>query len=238
MNSSRSNLLVGFMSIFLMLFCMCPLHAEDANSQKNKISSVTLCGVILSNDTTNSLVVLKDESDGTIHFFAEGDRYRDYTIVHIYENRIVLQKNDVLYQLFSKKKGSEHLKPLPKKEPMKALPSNNKEKAVKKEFYRNDVEKRIEAERQILIKGTEIVPNWQEGKINGLKIIRLPGGSILSELGIHENDVLININGSELYDSYTLIAQFYNYRDVNDFQITLLRKQKIIVIECVLKTPR
>jgi len=241
MNSIRSKLLVNGLLIFLILKCSCPLHAEDANRQKNEISSVTLCGVILSNDTSNSLVVLKDKSDGKIHFLKEGEIFGDYTIVHIYENRIVIRKKNILYKLFSKKKGYKYIKPMPTKEPMIILPSTDKKKdtkVIKKEFSRKEVEKRIEAEWQILIKGTEIVPNWKDGKINGLKITRLPGGSILSELGIHENDVLKSINGSELNDLYTLREHFQNYRDVNDFQITLLRKQKIIVIECVLKTYR
>ena len=241
MNNCRSRLLVSGLLIYLMLKCLCPLYAEEAKSQKNEISSVTLCGVILTNDRSDSLVVLKDESDGKIHFFSEGDSYGDYTIVQIYKNRIVLRKKDVLYKLFSKKKGYERSKPMPTKEPMKVLPFPDKKKdkkVIKKEFFRKEVEKRIEAELQILIKGTEIVPNWQEGKINGLKINRLPGGSILSELGIHENDVLKSINGSELNDLFTLREHFQNYRYVNDFQITLLRKQKIIVIECVLKTYR
>ena len=231
-------LVIGWL-VVLMLKCPYPLRAQDADSQNNKISSLTLCGVILTDGLSQSLVVLKDETEGKIHFFREGDRFKEYTILHIHENRLVLRKKDVLYQLFLKKKGYKHSIPMPTEESEEVFSSSDNKKdtkIVKKEFFREEVEKRIEAEWPILIKGTEIVPHWENGKKNGLKIIRLPGGSILSELGIHENDVLKRINGSALYDPYVLVGHFQNLPNVNDFQIILLRKQKTIVIECVLKT--
>ena len=241
MNRILCKLLASFALIFLVLKCPSPLKAEEVKSQKNEISSLSLCGVILTKKKSSSLVVLKDEADGKIHFFTEGDRFRDYTIVQIYENRIVFQKKDVLYQLFFKKKVDKRSKPMQVKEPMKVLPSPDKKKnskVIKKEFSREEAEKRIQMEWQILITGTEIVPNWEDGKINGFKIIRLPGGSILSELGIHENDVIKSINGSVLNDSQALREHFQNYRYIDDFKITLLRRQKIVVIECALKIHR
>jgi len=239
MNSHPSKLLAIGLLFFLPLNCLFQLQALDINSQKTDISFMTLYGVIVSKNSSNSLAVLKDELGGKIHFCKEGDNFGGCSVVHIYANRIVLQSEDSLYQLDLRKNGIENLNPGPLEMPVKVAPSAFKErmfKTVKKEFFRKEVEKRIKSEWKILTQETEIAANWIDGKISGFKIIRLPGGSILSELGIHENDIVISINGSELNGSHTLAELVQAYNDINTIEITLMRKEQVITFECELKS--
>jgi type II secretion system protein C len=239
MNNHPSKLMAIGLLLFLPLNCLFQLQALDINSQKTDISFMTLYGVIVSKNSSDSLAVLKDELGGKIHFCKEGDSFGGCSVVHIYANRIVLQCEDNLYHLYLRKNGFENSNLEPLAMPGKVASSASEErkfKTVKKEFFRKEVEKRIKSEWKILTQETEIAANWIDGKISGFKIIRLPGGSILSELGIHENDIVISINGSELNGSHTLAELVQAYNDINTIEITLLRKEQVITFECELKS--
>lgn len=43
-----------------------------------------------------------------------------------------------------------------------------------------------------------MVPNYDNGQVNGLKIFGIRGGSIFSDLGLQNGDVINNINGTAI----------------------------------------
>lgn len=74
---------------------------------------------------------------------------------------------------------------------------------------------------------TEIraVPNFQDGKVQGMKILSIKPGSIFAKLGLKRGDVLARINGVEL-DIKSGFAIFNQLKDQKTFNLDLNRDGK------------
>lgn len=74
---------------------------------------------------------------------------------------------------------------------------------------------------------TEIraVPNFQDGKVQGMKILSIKPGSIFAKLGLKRGDVLARINGVEL-DIKRGFELFNQLKDQKAFNLDLLRDGK------------
>ncbi|MBI2347013.1 MAG: hypothetical protein HYV03_09115 [Deltaproteobacteria bacterium] len=79
---------------------------------------------------------------------------------------------------------------------------------------------------------TEIraVPNFQEGKVQGMKILSIKPGSIFAKLGLKRGDVLARINGVEL-DIKKGFDLFNQLKDQKAFNLDLQRDGKNQTLE-------
>jgi len=123
------------------------------------------------------------------------------------------------------------------KEPQVAPPMNDRPKVdlPTKEFSRSEVERRIREEWSLIIEETRFVPNIVDGKISGFKITKLPSKTILSDIGILNNDIIKEINGIELNDMRTLFSLFDRFRDENQFEVHVERNGKLHRLFYILK---
>lgn len=71
---------------------------------------------------------------------------------------------------------------------------------------------------------TEIraVPNFQDGKVNGMKVLSIKPGSVFAKLGIQRGDILSRINGIEL-DVRRGFDIFNQLKDQKSFNLDLVR---------------
>jgi type II secretory pathway component PulC len=106
---------------------------------------------------------------------------------------------------------------------------------AKKEFVREDVLKRLEAEWPVIVNETRFVPNIVEGKTSGFKITNLPEKTILSDMGILKNDIIKGINGVELNDMDTIFSLYNQLKDESRFEVSMERNGKSLRILYVLK---
>jgi type II secretion system protein C len=214
-----------------------------------RFSSLSLIGVIVSKDSSSSLAILKDKRSGDTMMLKIGERILDLELTHIFKNRIVLQKNNSTFQIFLGRGNIVNLREKPKKNPQKTqipkkavkrreqlLESGQQEaKVIKKEFNREEILKRLEAEMPMIMKEARFTPNLIEGEMSGIKITRLPRRSVLSMIGINKNDIIKEVNGVELNNMETLFGLFNRFRDDDEFEITLERQKKIYRILYILK---
>ena len=80
-----------------------------------------------------------------------------------------------------------------------------------------------------------IIPNMSAGKMEGFKISKLPEDSILSELGVRKNDIIKEINGTQINDLESLMSLYQRIWSENLFNIVLERNGKIVRMQFVLK---
>lgn len=214
-----------------------------------RFSSLSLIGVIVSKDSSSSLAILKDKRSGDTMMLKIGERILDLELTHIFKNRIVLQKNNSTFQIFLGRGNIVNLRERPKKNPNKIkrpqksvkrreqpINSGQQEaRIIKKEFNREEILKRLEAEMPMIMKEARFTPNLIEGEMSGIKITRLPRRSVLSMIGINKNDIIKEVNGVELNNMETLFGLFNRFRDDDEFEITLERQKKIYRILYILK---
>lgn len=207
--------------------------------------SLSLIGVIISKDTSSSVAVLRNEKSGKTMILKIGKSIFDMKLIHVFKNRIILQKGEKTFQIFLGrnnlirndqkilKSTSEIIVTDQKVDLLISNKLNNY--LIKKEFIRSEVEKRIEKEWPLIIKETRLIPNLINGKISGLKISNLPKKGILSETGIYKNDVIKEINGIVLNDMKTFLGLYNKFKDENQFEVSIERKGKIIRLLYILK---
>ncbi len=204
-----------------------------------------LIGVIISENPSSSMAVLKDEKTGRIRMVKVGEKIFDLTVTRILENRIILQKGEMIFQVFMGKssligsRAESHMDPdslsttqhVEKHITTLPQPGN----IIKKEFARSEVERRILKEWQSIMGEVKFIPNYVNGEIRGFKITALPERSIISEAGIQKSDIIRDINGIELNDWTTLLSLYNKLKDENQFNVSIERKGDIIRILYILK---
>ncbi len=181
------------------------------------------------------MAILKDEEAGKIIMLTIGESILDLTLIHVFENRVILQKGKKTYQIFLGRKNLINVDEKTDQNPgaiseadrKDDLSKNNNNNMKKREFIRSEVEKRVKQEWPSIIKEIKVVPNIVDGKISGFRITNLPNESVISETGIEKNDVIKEINGIELKDISTLWWLYNTLKVENKFEILIERNGKL-----------
>lgn len=205
---------------------------------------LSLVGVIVSENISSSLAILKNESTGKTVMLRVGENILGLTLVQVFENRVILQKENQTFQIFLGRGSLVKAQEIPPQNPVETVPlpkedySKSKESNInvtKKEFVREDVLRRLEAEWPVIINETRFVPNVVEGKTRGFKITNLPEKTILSDVGIHKNDIIKEVNGVELNDMEDIFSLYNQFKDESRFEVSVERNGKLLRILYVLK---
>lgn len=235
--------IVSFFLISIILFEFPFLISTSFSSPKVSISKeqkiqlppLSLIGVIVSKNVPSSMAILKDEEAGKIIMLTIGESILDLTLIHVFENRVILQKGKKTYQIFLGRKNLINVDEKTDQNPgaiseadrKDDLSKNNNNNMKKREFIRSEVEKRVKQEWPSIIKEIKVVPNIVDGKISGFRITNLPNESVISETGIEKNDVIKEINGIELKDISTLWWLYNTLKVENKFEILIERNGKL-----------
>lgn len=244
---------VNFFIIFCILFEFLLFTSSSFTSQKTFPSEERqsyfppqrLIGVIISKDASSSIAILKNEKTGKITMLRTGESISDLVLVHVFENRIVLQTDEKIFQVFLGRSNLISADERLQKNPAKVAETDQKSdlsisdplsnKFTKKEFNRYEIERRIQSEWSSIIKETKFVPNLIKGSISGFKITNLPKKSILSEIGIYKNDIIKEINGIKLNNMSTLVGLFNKFKDETRFEVNIERNGKSVRLLYTLK---
>ncbi len=244
---------VGFYFIFFILFEFLLLIPNSFSSpqvavskeNKDRLPSVSLVGVMVSKKPSSSIAVLKNEKTGKTKVLTIGESILGLKLIDVFENRIILERDEKSFQIFLGRSNLTSIAEKLQESPSRVSVIEQKENLlrsdqlnkniVKREFNRAEVEKRIENEWPSIVRETRFIPNHVNGKISGFKITNFPKNSILSEIGIRENDVIKEVDGTEINDFPTIFELFNKFREKNRFEVIIERDGQLIRILYVLK---
>jgi len=88
---------------------------------------------------------------------------------------------------------------------------------------RADVEKRLAAEIPRILAETALAPVGEDGRVVGLRLIRVAQGTLLSEVGLRPGDVLTQINDTATDSLAALMALWPRLQGATDLRATVLR---------------
>jgi type II secretory pathway component PulC len=80
----------GFFSIFFLCFEILFLISESTN----QFPPLTLIGVVVSENTSSSVAIFKNEETGRVIFLGIGERISDLVLTKIFKNRVVFEKDE------------------------------------------------------------------------------------------------------------------------------------------------
>ncbi len=74
------------------------------------------------------------------------------------------------------------------------------------------------------------IPNFENGLMNGFRLIQIVPGSIYSKLGIVENDVICGVNGEPMNDAGKAFALFNELKNITHLELCVQRGGRKLVM--------
>jgi type II secretion system protein C len=174
-------------------------------------------GVILSPRPEASVALLR--SAGRSRIARVGEAAFGGRVVVVEANRIVVEFDGQRVDLLLP--GAA---PLATATPTIPTPAEAAPAAVfERNLPRIDVEKRLAAEIPRILAETALAPVSEDGRVVGLRLIRVAQGTLLSEVGLRPGDVLTQINDTAIDSLAALMALWPRLQGATDLRATVLR---------------
>lgn len=235
-------LLSGF---FIISTAFSLQRAVSAQEQGGRLPSLSLVGVVVSEDTSASVAILKNEQTGQIQMLSVGEKILDFTLSQVLGNHIVLTRGEETYKIFLGRGRITRTQAPPKKKPVEVPPPAPEKKLVepprpesdviRMEFNRAEMERKLEEELPLIMQEARFVPNMVNGRVSGFRITGLPAKSIISQIGIRRNDIVKKINDVELDSVEGMLDLYMKFKDESRFEVTIERSGKTIRILYILR---
>ncbi len=102
-------------------------------------------------------------------------------------------------------------------------------------FVRVDFEKRLAAELQRILAETAVAPVSQDGRVVGVRLIRVAQGTLLTEVGLRPGDVLTSINDIPTDSLPALMALWPQLQGASDLRASVLRDGRVVSLSLGLR---
>jgi type II secretory pathway component PulC len=212
--------------------------ASIPEEHENHLPPLSLIGVVVSEDTSSSVALIYNKGTGKTVMLTVGESVLDMKLTHVLGDGIVLKNGEKIYWIFMGKgirlEADEKIHGSPQRIEEtdqgydQSKSSRGNDDSPKLEFIRSEVQRRVKREWPLIIKDTQVVPNYADGKMSGFRVVSLPGKSIASEIGINKDDVIREVNGVKL-DSLSTLVSLYSQIFVEDrFEVLIERDKKLI----------
>lgn len=230
--------------IFLLSLIL--LVTPSSKNEPNMTPSfLRLCGVVVSENKSASVAVLKNGNTEKILILGIEDSIDGFQLIHVLKDRIVLQKETNTYLIFLYGDQMHQIQPRHQKELETIEKTRSKDifsKAIKqspvilkKEIIRSEFEIRVNQEWTQIMNETRFLPYVAEGKIRGFKLTKVAQRGILSDLGIQQNDIVVAINNIEINSVSSLYRFISIFKTADRILVDIERKGYPIQILYLLK---
>ena len=99
---------------------------------------------------------------------------------------------------------------------------------VRRSFSRAEANRRIEKEIPVILSDTEVTPRVVEGEVQGLELLRLPDGTVLSESGLLPGDVVRSINEQPVRGVDSLWSLLARFADDDELRLVVDRRGEVV----------
>ncbi len=193
----------------------------------NRIKDVKLKGTYIEGD--NSFIVIEDRLGTT--FLHKDEKYAGYTLIEIYDNRAVFDKNGVHYDVvIDEEDNSKRRSP-----PIASVNSQNIDHGEMESFEpavisHQDVDSYIKDPNKIW-KNIRIQELRKNGKIDGFRVNYVKKGSFFDTAGLKSGDVIKGIDGNEIKSLSDVMKYYNNINNLDGLTLSILRGDSEIELE-------
>jgi type II secretory pathway component PulC len=212
--------LIMLVSLFLISHLFGFEKASIPEEHENPLPPLSLIGVVVSEDSSSSVAVINNKVTGKTVILTVGESVLDMKLTHVLEDGIVLRKGEKIYWIFMGKGIQPE--------------ADKKIRGIAQRVEETDQENvqskssRVNNDSPLIIKDTKVIPNYADGKMSGFRVVSLSGKTVASEIGIHKDDVIREVNGVKL-DSLSTLVSLYNRVFAEDrFEVLIERNKKLI----------
>lgn len=189
-----------------------------------------LIGVVYFEDSAKSIAAVQDSSLNRIFPVQVGDSILDKAnIEKIEEYRVVFtnrQNGNLEYVEMPHKDFefpiSSQFQPSTLSAVRKATDGINQLDETHYQIERSTIDKQM-ANLNDILQQARAIPNFENGMLNGYKILQVTPGSIYEQLGIHNGDVITSFNGNAVTDSGKALALLNDLRNQSQVSLNVKR---------------
>jgi general secretion pathway protein C len=107
--------------------------------------------------------------------------------------------------------------------------------AVEQTLSREQVQRRLASEIPRILGETALQPATEDGRIVGLRLVRVASGTLLTELGLQAGDVLTEVNGTPTDSLPVLIGLWTRLQNETAVRATVLRGGRPLQLSVTLR---
>jgi type II secretory pathway component PulC len=100
---------------------------------------------------------------------------------------------------------------------------------------RTEVERRLGSEIPRILAETALAPALEDGRVVGLTVTRLADGTLLSDAGLRQGDVITEINGTTIDGMGTLIGLWPRLQGATDLEAIVKRAGRSVSLSVTLR---
>jgi type II secretory pathway component PulC len=88
---------------------------------------------------------------------------------------------------------------------------------------RADVDRRLSIEMNRILTETALAPATEDGKVIGVSLARIAQGSLLTDVGLRQGDVITELNGTRIDGLATLMGLYARLQGEKELKAVVLR---------------
>ena len=182
---------------------------------------LVLDGVIVAKSSANSIALVRRAGGRRARALRVGQEYVGYVLVEVTRNSAFLEGPD----------GGVRIA-IAGTTPLRALASEPEPEPellwVRRSFSRAEANRRIEKEIPVILSDTEVTPRVVEGEVQGLELLRLPDGTVLSQSGLLPGDVVRSINEQPVRGVDSLWSLLARFADDDELRLVVDRRGEVV----------
>jgi type II secretion system protein C len=186
----------------------------------------------------SSFVIIKDKKANTENIFKEGERVGESKIVKILMDKVIFEYDgkNITLNLENKSIGTPLIVSKEETSKITISPKVPETPKIPENIITMDVDYSKTINTLIndrnLIENLNLIPNVNEGKVEGFRVLNLPENSIPYQYGLRNGDIVRRVNGIVI-DSINTAFNIYNQIKNSNVQIVtveILRDNKPILL--------
>jgi type II secretion system protein C len=177
-----------------------------------------------------SIALIRRAGQRVSEIYRKGDRLDNAEIVKIERDRVLLNdgRNTIVLPMYYRYRSRTTTGQGP--EPVREMESADKfssAREVKKVLSRSEVETKVFQKVNEILTQIAISPYMKDGKMEGLRLVRVPRDNIVYELGGRSGDLVRRVNGHELNQVDQMYKLWENIKDDSFISVDLERNNQI-----------
>ncbi len=217
-----------------------PLFSPGTSEKKEKKQEVVeestnpllgrfiLEGVILMGKE-NSIAIIKKPGERKSGIYKLGSEIDGYTLTDIQFDKIILSDENKSYSIPLYFRKTAKRSP---RQPQRRLETFQEEvkpaRQIKRILSRSDVETKLFQRVNEILSQVAISPYLVNGKMEGIRLVRVPRNNIVYELGGRSGDIIRRVNGHELTQIDQMYKLWENIKDDRFITVDIQRNNQLI----------
>ena len=179
---------------------------------------LSLNGVIVASNVAHSLALVRRSGSRRARTLRIGDKLYGWTLIEVFRDGVLLQGLDSVVRIN-----------LPGTTELNSAILINEKIPLTEDWDRRTLSlqrasERLEKEMPVLLSETGLVPLMRDGVLLGLRLGRLPDGTVLEGSGLLPGDVLISLNEEHLESVDRLIHILPTLREHDEIRLVVDRR--------------